>query len=79
MTMSGEDGDVSNVSIEQALAAIEKGHQLAGHFPSEAMMDRARRVLDGRLTAADAEAEMNDALARIVSRERVQRKIAEGT
>lgn len=70
VTMSGENGDLSNVFVEQALAVIEKGHQLAGHFPSEAMMDRARRVLDGRLSAADAEAEMNDALARIVSRER---------
>ncbi|SDP23703.1 hypothetical protein SAMN04487788_2621 [Microbacterium testaceum StLB037] len=78
MTMSNDDDNVSSNPIEQALAVIEKGHQLAGHFPSKAMMDRARRVLDGRLTAADAEAEMNRELACIVARERVSRKALKG-
>lgn len=78
MTMSDEDGNVSSVYIEQGLAVIEKGQQLAGHFPSEVMMDRAHRVLDGRLTAADAETEMNAALACIVSRERTYLKVVGG-
>lgn len=72
--LSNEDDTVSSDPIEQALAVIEKGHQLAGHFPSEAMMDRARRVLDGRLAAADAEAEMNHELACIVAREQASPK-----
>ena len=56
--------------IEQALAVIEKGQQLAGHYPSTETMDRARRVLTGELTPEAARAEMHTALARIVDEER---------
>lgn len=58
------------VDVEQSLALIEKGQQLAGHFPSDSALNRARRILTGELSAADAEVEMNEALARIVARER---------
>lgn len=44
--------------VEQTLAVIEKGQQLAGHFPSEEAMGRARRVLEGRTTLTDARAEL---------------------
>lgn len=56
--------------IEQATAVIEKGQQLAGHFPSAETMDRARRVLTGELSPEAARVEMNEALARIVAEER---------
>jgi len=58
------------VNVAQGLAAIQKGQQLAGHFPTDAMLDRARRVLSGELSPDEAEAEINDALARIVAREK---------
>lgn len=57
------------VNVAQGLAAIQKGQQLAGHFPTDEMLDRARRVLSGELSPDEAEAEMNDALSRIVARE----------
>lgn len=44
--------------VDQTLAVIEKGQQLAGHFPSEEAMGRARRVLEGRTTLTDARAEL---------------------
>lgn len=44
--------------VEQALAVIEKGQQLAGHFPSDEAMERARRVLEGHTTLTDARAEL---------------------
>lgn len=46
------------VEVEQTLAVIEKGQQLAGHFPSEEAMDRTRRVLEGRTTLTGARAEL---------------------
>lgn len=48
----------SDAEVEQTLAVIEKGQQLAGHFPSDQAMDRARRVLEGRTTLTDARAEL---------------------
>jgi hypothetical protein len=56
--------------VEQALAVIEKGQQLAGHYPSAEALDSARRILTGELSAEDAELELNAALARIVAEER---------
>jgi len=58
------------IDIEQALAVIEKGQQLAGHFPSAETMARARLVLTRELTPEAARAEMHAALARIVDEER---------
>lgn len=44
--------------VEQTLAAIEKGQRLAGHFPSDEAVDRARRVLQSDTTLTDARAEL---------------------
>ncbi len=46
-------------SREDALALIEKGQQLAGHFPSEEALDRARRLLDGTITQEQGLQELN--------------------
>lgn len=51
-----DDGRI--IDVEQALAAIEKGQQLAGHFPSAEDMDRARRILTGELSPDAARAEL---------------------
>lgn len=58
------------VDVERAMAVIEKGQQLAGHFPSPEALDSARRVLTGELSPEDAEIELDAALARIVARSR---------
>jgi hypothetical protein len=58
------------IDVEQAMAVIEKGQQLAGHFPSAETLDSARRILTGELSAEDADLELDAALARIVARER---------
>ena len=47
------------------MAQVEKGQQLAGHFPSDEALDRARRVLTGEITPADARAEIDAKYARI--------------
>ena len=52
------------------MTVIEKGQQLAGHFPSTETMARARQVLTGEVTPEAARAEMHRALARIVAEER---------
>lgn len=49
--------------IDEALAQIEKGQQMAGHFPDEAALDRARRVLTGEATRDDAIAEIKSKYA----------------
>ena len=40
------------------LVEIEKGQQLAGHFPSAEALDRARRILIGEITPDEAYAEI---------------------
>ena len=40
------------------MAMIEKGQQLAGHFPDDEALARARQVLDGTRTEDDALAEI---------------------
>lgn len=67
--MGSLDGAQPPVDIDRAIALVRKGQQLAGHFPSETALDRARRVLSGELSPADAEAEMQIALQRIVDDE----------
>ena len=52
------------------MAVIEKGQQLAGHYPSAEALDSARRILTGELSVEDAEVELNAALERIVDEER---------
>ncbi|MCA0180837.1 MAG: hypothetical protein LCH77_14870 [Actinobacteria bacterium] len=56
--------------IERGLACIDKGQQLAGHFPDAEDLDRARRILSGELTPEAAEMELHAALGRIVAEER---------
>lgn len=62
--------DEPEVDVEQAMAVIEKGQQLAGHFPSAETMARARQVLTRELTPEDARARMCQALERITDEER---------
>ncbi|NQX26042.1 antitoxin VbhA family protein [Microbacteriaceae bacterium VKM Ac-2854] len=40
--------------VAEIMAEIEKGQQLAGHFPSAEALERGRRVLVGEITAEDA-------------------------
>lgn len=44
--------------IGQTMSMIEKGQQLAGHFPDTEALDRARRVLTGETSIADARNEL---------------------
>jgi len=46
------------IDIDEAMAQIEKGQQMAGHFPDGEALDRARRVLTGQTTRDDAIAEI---------------------
>jgi len=48
-----------HLDVDQEMAMIEKGQQLAGHFPDADALGRARRVLDGTLSEADAYAELD--------------------
>ena len=67
---SSRELDAENIDVEQAMAVIEKGQQLAGHFPSAEALDSARRVLTGELSPEGAELELDAALSRIVDEER---------
>ena len=44
--------------VAEALAEIEKGQQLAGHFPDAEALDRARRLLSGEITSEEGRAEL---------------------
>jgi cell filamentation protein len=46
------------IDIDNAMAFIERISRLAGHFPDTEMMDRARRVIVGKITEAEAIAEI---------------------
>lgn len=69
-----DDGRI--IDVEQALAAIEKGQQLAGHFPSAEDMDAARRILTGEMSPAEAEVDLQQALDAIVERARAREHTA---
>jgi len=45
--------------VDQEMAMIEKGQQLAGHFPDAEALGRARRVLEGTLSEIDSYAELD--------------------
>ena len=47
------------VDVNQTMAMIEKSQQLAGHFPDAEALGRARRILDGELTAEQAYDELD--------------------
>jgi hypothetical protein len=46
------------IDVEQEMALVEKGQQLAGHFPNAEALGRARRILEGTLSPEDARAEV---------------------
>lgn len=46
------------IDVENVLAEIEKGQQLAGHFPDGEALERARRVLVGETSIEDARDEL---------------------
>lgn len=48
-----------HLDVDQQMAMIEKGQQLAGRFPDADALGRARRVLEGTLSEADAYAELD--------------------
>jgi hypothetical protein len=52
-------GTTRHLDVDQEMAMIEKGQQLAGHFPDADALGRARRVLEGTLSEADAYAELD--------------------
>ena len=54
----GSRQDLAPVEVDEAMALIEKGQQLAGHFPDADALGRARRVLEGQLSGDDAMAEI---------------------
>lgn len=62
--------DGRRIDVDQNMALIEKGQQLAGHYPSDEALNRARRVLTGELTPEAARAELNAALDKIAEEER---------
>ncbi|MDO5645873.1 MAG: hypothetical protein Q4G21_09345 [Dermabacter sp.] len=67
-----DDTTVPYLDVEQSLALIEKGQQMAGHFPDAEDMDRARRILTGELSPEDAEVELQEALDRLSERARAR-------
>lgn len=58
-TVHATAADGRGIDVDQAMAMIEKGQQLAGHFPDAEALDRARKVLEGELTAAEGYAELD--------------------
>ena len=48
-----------HLDVDQEIAMIEKGQQLAGHFPDAEALGRARPVLEGTLSEANAYAELD--------------------
>ncbi|WP_241987487.1 hypothetical protein [Cryobacterium sp. MDB2-33-2] len=51
--------DGRRIDVDQTMAMIEKGQQLAGHFPDAEALGRARRLLEGELTVAEGYAELD--------------------
>lgn len=47
------------LEVDQTMAMIEKSQQLAGHFPDAEALGRARRILNGELTAEQAYDELD--------------------
>lgn len=63
MTMAlsthGRKNVLSPDEADVRLVEIEKGQQLAGHFPSEEALDRARRILTGEISPDEAYEELD--------------------
>lgn len=62
-TTEGTDRIFTPEEAASRLAGIEKGQQLAGHFPSDIALGRARRILLGELTPEEARTEILAAYA----------------
>jgi len=45
--------------VGRMMAEVEKGHQLAGHFPDGEALERARRVYTGETSAYAARVEID--------------------
>lgn len=56
--------DGRRLDIDHEAAMVEKGQQLAGHFPDAEAMERGVRVFEGSLSAEDAYAEIAAKYAR---------------
>lgn len=59
LTTHGPKNVLSADEADVRLVEIEKGQQLAGHFPSEEALDRARRILTGEISPGEAYAELD--------------------
>jgi len=58
MSIKTEHDTARTIDVEQEMALVEKGQQLAGHFPNTEALGRARRILEGTLSPEDARAEV---------------------
>jgi len=58
MSIKTEHDTARTVDVEQEMALVEKGQQLAGHFPDAEALGRARRILEGTLSPEVARAEV---------------------
>ncbi|WP_144757180.1 hypothetical protein [Curtobacterium pusillum] len=58
MSINTEHNTARTIDVEQEMALVEKGQQLAGHFPNAEALGRARRILEGTLSPEDARAEV---------------------
>ena len=58
MSIKTEHDTARTIDVEQEMALVEKGQQLAGHFPNAEALSRARRILEGTLSPEDARAEV---------------------
>lgn len=58
MSINTEHNSTRTIDVEQEMALVEKGQQLAGHFPNAEALGRARRILEGTLSPEDARAEV---------------------
>ncbi|MDR6144105.1 hypothetical protein QE375_003659 [Microbacterium foliorum] len=56
--------------VRRALAAIDKGHELEGKQLSARDLDRAQRILAGKLSPEEARAELKEALTEAIEDER---------
>lgn len=59
----GVDG--RRVDVDWAMAGIEKGQQLAHHYPSAEALAHARRVLTGEISYDEAIAELDRDYGRV--------------
>ena len=82
MSIKTEQDTARTVDVEQEMALVEKGQQLAGHFPDAEALGRARRILEGTLSPEDARAEVaanNTSPAKTAPRERDRFTATQGT